>query len=171
MKLSTQIFLFACFLFSFSSLSSQSIVIKANGSFSSISEVEASFISPGFSIEGKSGRHFSIGMDFGATSNGTYKMVHFTPSFKYYVGRSLRGFYVGLGLDAFQLKRKNGGPIGYPFDNDHEESAIAAGPQVMIGAQTLIDDTFAIGFQLGAGPMPGIESGFIHAVFSAGIAF
>jgi hypothetical protein len=171
MKIYSPFLLVLGLFFFHSTLSSQSLALKLNASLSSISEVEASFISPGISIEGKAGRHYSIGLDLGATSNGTYKMLHFTPSIKYYFGRSLRSFYIGAGIDAFQLKRKNGGPIGYPFDNENNESGIAGGPQLMIGSQTVIDDIIVIGFQLGAGPSPAVESIFFHAVFSAGIVF
>lgn len=151
--------------------SGQSIAIKANASLSTLGEVEATFITPGFSLEGKMGRHWSIGIDLGAGSNSVYSMVHFTPALKYYVNRSLNGFYIGFGIDAFRLKRENGGPIGYPFYNESALTGVAAGPQLMIGAQTIIDDIVAIGFQIGVGPAAAIESAFLHGVFSAGIAF
>lgn len=167
-------FLVACVclnLILLSNATAQSIALKGNLSYSTISEVEASFITPGISLEGRAGGHFTIGADVGFGSNDNFKMVHFTPSLKYYFSSSLRGFYLGTALDAFRLKTKNGGPVGYPFDKESESSGIAAGLMAMIGAQSIIDGALVLGIQIGPGYMPGIDAGFLHGTFYAGIAF
>ena len=158
-------------LFLVSNANAQSIAIKGNLSYSSIGEVETSFITPGISLEGRAGQHWSIGADIGFGKNGTFSMFHFSPALKYYFGRSLRSFYLGAGIDAIRLKRENGGPIGYPFEDENARSGIAAGLQVMLGAQTIISNHIVLGFQLAAGYAPGIDSGIFHPLFSAGYVF
>ncbi len=167
-------FLSLCIFFNLTLLvhtNAQSIAVKGNISYSTIGEVETSFITPGISLEGRAGKHWSIGADIGFGKNGSYQMFHFTPAVKYYFGRSLRSFFLGTGIDAIRLKRENGGPIGYPFEDRNAPTGIVAGIHGMFGAQTIINNHLAIGFQFTFGYAPGIDSGFLHPLFSAGYAF
>lgn len=172
MKKPTSFLILVCISVCFSGMASaQSLAIKGNLSYSTIGEVETSFITPGISLEGRAGRHWSIGADIGFGKNGTFNMLHFSPAVRYYFGRSLRSFFLGAGIDAIRLKRENGGPIGYPFGNEIEKTGIAAGIQLLIGAQTIISEHIVIGLQFAAGYAPGIESGILHPLFSAGYGF
>ena len=149
----------------------QSLAVKGNLSYSTIGEVEASFITPGISLEGRAGKHWSIGADIGFGKNDSFNMFHFSPTVKYYFGRSMRSFFLGAGIDAIRLKRGNGGPIGYPFEDEDAGTGIAAGLTIMFGVQTVVSEHFVLGFQLAGGYAPGIDSGILHPLFSAGYAF
>ncbi len=150
-------------------VSSQSLLVKANGTVNALAEFETTFFTAGIGVEGGIGDLFSVGMDAGFGGDEKLNIMHFSPTFKFYPFESLTGIYVGVGATLYSMKSKNGTPIGFPLDSGEGSKGIVGGPEAFIGFQALIEDSVSLGFQTGVGAFPDIEALFINVNFTVGI--
>jgi hypothetical protein len=118
----------------------------------------------GAGAEARLGQRFTIGGDITAGADDNNRITHVNPHLRFYPKRAFRGFFVKAGMGYTQVKSKNNGPLGYPFDFDRGSKASYLTPEIGIGFSTLVKDHWTIGFSLS------LNSVFDDDLYGAGIS-
>ena len=131
------------------SADAQSIAVRANFSVNTITDFDEGFLGGGIGVEGIVGRKWSVGSDFSWAKSEDISLFHFNPAIRYYFRRSLQGFFLGIGGTAYQFKRDNDVPIGYPLELSRGSTAIVGGPEFQFGMQARLQETVTMGVKVG----------------------
>ena len=135
--------LFFCF-----QTTAQEINVRANLSVHAITDFENGFIGGGLGVEGALSRHWSVGADVSWASNSDLSIFNFNPTVRFYFGRALQGFYLGLGGNINKLSRDIG-PVGYPIQITRGSPVVVGGPEASLGVQARINNRITMGIKTG----------------------